>query len=48
MPKGRLYHLGRHDHNGKVESRDTFGRKLAYGICHSVLLYSSLLTVLHS
>ena len=29
MPKGWLYHLGRHDRNGKAESRDTFGRKLA-------------------
>jgi hypothetical protein len=29
MPKGRLYHLGRHDRDGKAESRDTFGRKLA-------------------
>ena len=37
MPKGWLYHLGRHDRNGKAESRDTFGRKLA---CLSVCLSS--------
>jgi hypothetical protein len=38
MPKGRLYHLGRHDRDGKAESRDTFGRKLA--CCLSVCLSS--------
>ena len=36
MPKGWLYHLRRHDRNGKAESRDTFGRKLA--CCLSVCL----------
>ena len=36
MPNGWLYHLGRHDRDGKAESRDTFGRKLA--CCLSVCL----------